>query len=61
MLVFVPGRPIQPSLIFVGKERSLPHSGAPESCLTWVGTLISSRTQCYKTYYGRNLQLFVIS
>ncbi len=28
--MFAPGRPFQPSLIFVGKARSLPESGAPE-------------------------------
>ncbi len=28
--MFVPGRPFQPNLMFVGKARSLPKSGAPE-------------------------------
>jgi len=28
--VFIPGRPFLPSLIFVGKARSLPKSGVPE-------------------------------
>ncbi len=29
-IVFVPCRPVQPSLMFVGKARSLPKSGAPD-------------------------------
>ncbi len=28
--MFVPGKPLQPSLIFVCKDRSQPKSGAPE-------------------------------
>jgi hypothetical protein len=32
-LLFVPDRPIQPSLMFVGKGRNLPKRGAPESGL----------------------------
>jgi hypothetical protein len=28
--VFVPGKPFQLSLMFVGKARSLPYRGAPE-------------------------------
>jgi hypothetical protein len=32
--VFVPGKPFQPSLMFVGKGRSLPQSGAPKSYFT---------------------------
>jgi hypothetical protein len=32
--VLAPGKPFQPSLLFVGKARSLPLSGAPERCLT---------------------------
>ncbi len=28
--VFVPGKPLQPSLMTVGKARSLTYSGAPE-------------------------------
>ncbi len=35
--MFVPGRPIQPTRMFVGKARSLPMSGAPERCFTQVG------------------------
>jgi hypothetical protein len=33
MLMFVPGKPFQPSLMFVGTARGLPYSGAPESAL----------------------------
>jgi hypothetical protein len=29
--MFVPGKPFQPSLMFVGEARSLPWSGAPEN------------------------------
>jgi hypothetical protein len=36
--VFVPGRPLQPSLMFVVKASSLPFSGAPERCFNWVGS-----------------------
>ncbi len=31
--MFVPGKPFQPSLMFVGKARSLPYCGAPEKVL----------------------------
>ncbi len=33
----VPGKPFQPSLMFVGKARVLPQSGAPERRFTLVG------------------------
>jgi hypothetical protein len=36
--VFVLDKPFQPSLVFVGKSRSLPYSGAPEKCITQVGS-----------------------
>jgi hypothetical protein len=36
--VFVPGRNFKPSLMFVGKIRNLPWSGAPERCFTRVGS-----------------------
>ncbi len=32
--LFVPGKPFQPSLMFMGKARGLPYSGAPERCFT---------------------------
>jgi len=35
--VFVLGRPFHPSLMLVGKVRSLPMSGAPQRCFTRVG------------------------
>jgi hypothetical protein len=35
--MFVPGKPFQPSIVFVDKARSLPYRGAPERCITWVG------------------------
>ncbi len=30
--MLVPGKPFQPSLMFVGKAKSLPRSGAPKMC-----------------------------
>ncbi len=36
--LFVPGKPIQPSLIFVGNARGLPYSGAPERYFPRVGS-----------------------
>ncbi len=36
--MFVPGKPLQPSLMFVGKARGLPWSGAPVRCLIWIGS-----------------------
>ncbi len=36
-MVFVPGKPFKPSLVFVGKARSLPYSRAPKRCFTQVG------------------------
>ncbi len=36
--MFVPGRPLQPSLMFVVKASSPPFSGAPEWCFIWVGS-----------------------
>jgi hypothetical protein len=35
-LVFVPGRPFQLSLMFEGKARKIPLSGAPSRCFTRV-------------------------
>jgi hypothetical protein len=37
MIVFVPGRPFQPSLMFVGLVKSLPKNRAPERWSTYVG------------------------
>jgi hypothetical protein len=48
------GKPFQPSLMFVGKARSLPQSGAPERCFTPVGSgrlyRIGPRDMYYKTF-----------
>jgi hypothetical protein len=38
--VFVPGKPLQPSLMFVGKVRSLPYSGAIEMFF-YLGRLLA--------------------
>ena len=38
--VYFPDRPVQPIPIFVGKASSLPLSGAPERCSTWVGSIL---------------------
>ncbi len=91
--MFAPGKPFQPSLLFVGKARSLPLSGAPERCFTWVGSWLICKhytilerlsrdehsillqkfvtygykkfynigpwAQCYKTFYGLNLQMMM--
>jgi hypothetical protein len=36
--VLVLGKPFQPSLMFAGKARGLPQSGAPERGFIWAGT-----------------------
>ncbi len=36
----VPGKPFQPSLMFVGEARSLPKIGASERCFIHVGTAL---------------------
>ncbi len=41
---FVPGKPFQPSLMFVDKSRSLPSSAAPERCFSRVGSKPYSQT-----------------
>jgi hypothetical protein len=46
--VFVLGRLFQLILVLVGKPKSLPYSGTPERCFTWVG---SGRTRKQNTYY----------
>jgi len=43
-LVFVPGKPIRSSLMFVSKVRCLPYSGAPERPFTWVGSGLTPQT-----------------
>ncbi len=41
--VFVRGKPVQPSLIFVDKARGQPKSGAPESFFTQVGSSLTRK------------------
>jgi hypothetical protein len=41
--VFVHGKPFQPSLLFVGKARSLPYSGAPERFFNRIGSCLTNR------------------
>jgi len=41
--VFAPGNPNKPSLIFEGKVRSLPLSGAPKRCFILLGCIISHK------------------
>ncbi len=43
--MFVPGKPFQPSLVFVGKARSLPKSGALERSFTRVGSGLTHKIQ----------------
>jgi hypothetical protein len=43
--VFVHGKPFQPILMFVAKVWSLPSSGAPEICLTQVGSSLTCNHQ----------------
>ncbi len=42
-LVFVPGKLLQPCILFVGKERSLPQGGAAESYFTRVGSSLTCK------------------
>ncbi len=42
-LVFVPGKLLQPSLMFPGKTRDLPQSRATERCFTWVGSGLTQK------------------
>ncbi len=41
--VFVPGKPFQPSLMFVGKARGLPKSGVPKRCFTFLGSILTHK------------------
>jgi hypothetical protein len=43
--VFVPGKPVQPSVMFASKASSLPYSGAPERYFTRVGFGLTRK--CY--------------
>jgi hypothetical protein len=42
-LVFIWGRHLQPSIMFVGMARSLLKSGAPERCTTQVGSRLTQK------------------
>jgi hypothetical protein len=41
--VFVPGRPFNPTLLFVGKARSLPLGGASERVFNRVGSCFTNK------------------
>ncbi len=41
--LFVPGKPFQHSLMFLGKARSLPTSGASERCFIHLGYSFTSK------------------
>ncbi len=52
---FVPAKPFQPSLMFVGKAKSLPYSLASESCFTWVGSSLTRKDYTsWKAFPGTN-------
>jgi hypothetical protein len=52
-LVFVPGKPFQSSLLFVGKARSLPYNGAPEMFFNRVGFSFANKIS-QKGFPGTN-------
>jgi hypothetical protein len=39
--LFTPGKPLQPSLVFVGKASRVSYSGDPDWCFTWVGSSLT--------------------
>ncbi len=43
--MFVPGKPFQPSLMFVGEARSLPKSRAPERALLGYAAVLPANTR----------------
>ncbi len=58
MPVFVPGKPFQLSLMFVGKARSLTFSGARERCFTqegWIQPYSQTLGQVCKACKGQTL------
>ncbi len=58
--MFVPGRPFQPSIVMVGKERSLPSCAASETCFTWLSTSLSQNIRLVlKGLTGTNTTAFV--
>jgi hypothetical protein len=46
-------------------DESVTPISLPESWLSWIGPGLTwihhTKVQCYKTFYGRNLQMFLIS
>jgi hypothetical protein len=62
--MFVTGKLLQPSLLSVGKSGSLPLSGAPERCLTCIGSGLAHKFSTMQEGPVRNkhstlLQAFV--
>ncbi len=56
--MLVAGMSFQPSLMFVGKARSLPYIGRPERCFTWVGSDIThEHNTTINISQGQTLQL----
>jgi hypothetical protein len=51
---FVHGKPFQPSLMFVGKSRSLPYTGATPRCFTWVGFCLTCKHKTRLEKLARN-------
>jgi len=53
--VFASVKPFQPLLVFAGKARSLPYSGAPERFFTWVGPALLAKIRLgWKGLSGTN-------
>jgi hypothetical protein len=50
--MFVPSRPYQPSLMFVGKAKNLTQTGAPERYFTQVGAGLTHKHKAGKTRQG---------
>ncbi len=46
--MFVPGKPLQPSLLFAGKAKSLPKMGTSFRCSSWVGSSPSHKHKHHK-------------
>ncbi len=53
-VVFVHGKPFQPSLMFVGEVRSLPQRGSLERCFTRVGSSLTHKRQTRLERFARN-------
>ncbi len=49
-----PGKPLQPSLMFVGKASGLPYSGAPAGCCPKVGSGLTGKLQTRLNSLGRD-------